>query len=116
MKVLRVEHPVSGQGPYTHGGLNGPALQYMSQCYSKISNPDPDDDGLRGVAGYSFGFKSLDQLHDWFSVRVLRALMHRVGFAVVEYEIEERYVLFGGKQIAFDKQYATKVGEVEFTK
>lgn len=97
MKVYRVQTP-AGEGPYA-SGIAWELLQPHQCC---DNHPAPRNDGLSDFTGqHRFGFRSLEQLHAWFSP-MERDALRAMGFSMAIYEVEECRVKFGGKQIAFE--------------
>lgn len=107
MRIVRMEHARSHLGPYQHQEVQS----HVCHCYDPQQHPSPWDDGINGVqgtttfrsysySGYRFGFRTLQELLDWFGHTVLEALFGQ-DFHVVEYEVEPEWVMLGGKQVAF---------------
>lgn len=118
VKVFRVEN-ARGEGPYLAMGLeqstwaSGPHLD-------STGRPGPGaDEGLKTwlknqpvelndifcctpLKPYSFGFKSLDQLFNWFDSNE-RLKLKQLGFDVVVYIVESKDVIEGTKQVIFKK-------------
>lgn len=107
MLVYRVQTE-SGEGPY----ISGKAIDLLQPHQRCDDHPAPRNDGVGDYYDFhgthKFGFKSLEQLHAWFSsyeCDVLRSM----GFVMATYEVAEMRVRFGGKQIAFEYSEAQLV-------
>jgi len=126
--ILRVEDK-SGKGPYVNGawGLWAADDDYAWN-FDAVSHPPPCNDALlREYAidngtetdaydhqfndffrPYRFGFLDANQYKNWFShikdeeVSKMRLL----GYVLSTYEVDEKYLVVGTKQIAFKKQNA----------
>ncbi|CAH7382555.1 conserved hypothetical protein [Vibrio chagasii] len=73
--------------------------------------PMPEDDGIAkgDIKPYHlFAFESYSDVERWFwsADMALGALM---GAVIVEYEVLDTFVLFGGRQVAFDSREAERV-------
>lgn len=114
MKVYRWENE-NGRGPYIGGNLRlGNILRRRHN--DRKYYPNPSHDGL----GYIYpaevcGFRSLRQMHKWFSPDDIRLLM-RYGYKLVVYDVDEENIRFGRKQIVFNKEEAKPVREVKLRK
>lgn len=104
MIVYRVEN-ASGVGPY-HGSMWHP-----SRHQNKLTHPNPMwDEGMceewaRRVGGmygsqYVFGFKSMEQLHEWFNAEELEHV-REYKYDIVAFEVAETDVIMGERQLAF---------------
>lgn len=105
MLVYRVQLE-SGEGPYA-SGIAWDLLQPHQRCEN---HPAPYHDNIgEGFSGtHRFGFKSLEQLHAWFSSYECDCL-RAMGFILATYAVAECHVRFGGKQIAFEYSEAQLV-------
>lgn len=94
-RLYRVEHIENGRGPYNIG-IDMGDLNYHT---SNFNRPIPLEDGINNVPEhYHFGFKSLQQLYDWFG-EFYEALKDE--FHIVVYETEN--FIEGQFQVCFDK-------------
>ena len=64
----------------------------------------PNSDGIETskVQGKVFGFRTLKQFRAWFNASERKDL-RKAGFVLRVYDIEERWVLHGGKQLCFER-------------
>lgn len=90
------------QGPYTmyDGWMskdNG--YKFYSTSYDPVNQPEPVDDGLKHTFAVIYGFKSKEQLFDWFCTDLYG--LHFAGFMVSTYEVPLEDVNFGRKQLNF---------------
>lgn len=70
--------------------------------------PVPDEDGMLNVSyGLLYGFKDIEQFLKWF--RDDMAVLDWSGFALAEYEVPEKDIVYGNSQIAFSKENATLI-------
>lgn len=101
--VFRVQN-FSGKGPY-----NASDESWQDKPHSRISRcPGPHEDNIRiyelerqtGISSHKwlFGFKSLQQLHTWFTDSELQNLK-KIGFEPCE--IKAYLVAYGQKQVVF---------------
>lgn len=105
MKIYRIEN-LSGKGPYSKASV-------VWREYSSKPRPVPEDDGEELKKLYESadfikhicGFKSLKQLFYWFSPRELGKLK-KMGYYIVEFEVERGEVKFGKHQVMFPKEKA----------
>lgn len=119
MKAYRLEHKRLGVGPYQF--LNyGPSLSEKNDWQAAIEliediegrnwefhndrRPMPYYDGFQwnGCDRYFYGFKSLDQLIDWFGAQAIE-LLEMAGFHLVELEVNPELVEYGTRQIRWLK-------------
>lgn len=111
VKVYRVEHAETRTGPYNTWGTT---IEDMVQDHanSLSEHPGPCDDGLEDVDSFVhfFGFEKPEHLTDWFEEKYLK-ILHQEGFVRSTYAVKKRYVLFGGRQLVFEKDYAELVKE-----
>lgn len=123
MRVFRIEHPKCGVGPYN-------AMHHLSDFEESMlldriltealnandwdteSTPTPEHDGITGHdSSFYFGFDSIDQMYDWFGHRAMAVFSEH--YHVVEYEIPEGpHIKVGGRQVAFRKHKAARIGVV----
>jgi hypothetical protein len=107
MYVYRLED-ADGLGPYATGHAYNFAL-----CGKQHPDPKYDIKGWNAVytsqsMQYHFGFRTLDDLTEWFYARALTGLYSR-GQRIVKYKISKWDVLMGTRQLAFEKRKAEKV-------
>jgi hypothetical protein len=101
MLIYRVENP-SKRGPYA---------SWAMLDYDQGTQPAPYDDGLKTVEPREFfGFKSLEQLTEWFSERN-REYLHNAGFRVRVYKCPDHVVRHGNRQIVFP-MFDSEVSEI----
>ena len=99
MTVLRIEHKEHKHGPYTQG-LTYRKFRYMHQTEA---HPNAEMEGLQRTSDHYFGFKTMDQLHSWFSKRELN-LLHKANFHVVTYRMLRTHMQYSKKQAIFIKE------------
>lgn len=121
MKVWRVAGQ-DGKGFY-FTEVNGTV---MSSAVSKMigrdissmtdQHPRPDDDGIQNVTTSDhFAFASLEQLHAWFDKEMFIASCKQ-GALLEIWEVEERYVKKGRKQVCFHRKKAKRIEVVKLEK
>lgn len=103
MKIYRIESD-KGIGPYKS------SFNFDLDIHNDDNHPGPcqEHDNIlnnfqKGV--HYFGFESIKQLKEWFSLEELEELYDEY-FDLIEYKINKYHVLFGNKQIMFDKSNA----------
>lgn len=89
----------------TNMGFMGTYLQ-NEDLYFKY-RPLPHDDGIKSLIRryHLFGFSSLDELNSWFLPADL-VMGTNLSAKLCVYEINKNNVIFGGRQIVFDKRKA----------
>lgn len=102
MKVFRIEHPESGQGPFTHDAGRG---RFASDAMVYLVEPQEMCSHLRSGSGYHYAFESMPILMAAIQSFVL---LREYGFHISVYDSNEHIVLPDG-QVAFDLDKATKV-------
>ena len=106
LTVYRVEHK-DGRGPY-HQDFDDPHKGYIAL----ERTPAPWEDGIPYFpAYYRFGFKSLDQLYDWF-IEEERERLKRKGFLIRLFKVKSHLVIKGRKQLVFDRDASICIGEL----
>lgn len=121
MLVYRIEHTVTGQGPYNPGVLPeehraphaklkaNPSMSYWDR---KDAQPVPEDDGLPPQWGFPaelfFGFDSPEALAAWFGEDYVEKAA-AAGFVAAVYYVPFSKVLVGGHQVAFPRADAHRV-------
>lgn len=104
MIVYRIEHPETNRGPYHGQGFGGP-LSFLCDAHDgDADHPTPQWDGIDNfTSNHVCGFKSLSDLKLWFKGYLPEIFHH--GWKVYRINIPEKRILFGEKQIAFEKEY-----------
>lgn len=101
-KFFRVEHTISGRGPYNHDWCNGPMLvieELFHVDYDSDKHVNPFHDGLKEFQQgcHLSGFKSMAQLKRWFgSEKKIWKIFYDYGFTIKLYETPNRWD--GGSQ------------------
>lgn len=106
MFIWRIENR-DGKGPYMTDRVNGLGLTGEEHHPGPMGDV-PEFYRTRNYNLYFFGFKSLSDLRNWFHPTAISRL-YKDGFKIVKYKVEKKYVLKGGKQVAFLKNKATMV-------
>lgn len=104
MYVYRVE-TLDGCGPYNGSkDVKFPSLGVL--------HPGPRQDGIRDFDScvHHFGFASIEDFQNWFGLRFIRRNLFKAGFVLNKYRIRKEYVVVGGRQVAFEKKKAKRVG------
>lgn len=106
MIIYRVENK-DGDGPY----IKGFTLMWDNSRQSRETNPSPQEDptlanaiasqGIN-VSQFRFGFKTLEQLEQWFSAEEL-ARLKALGFEVKQ--VQAQLVIEGDSQILFKRAH-----------
>ena len=115
MKVYRWEN-AKGYGPYIDNNISlGDTLR--RRHHDTKYHPGPcQDGGLEHIYPTEVcGFRSLRQMHKWFSPDDIK-LMMRYRYKLVVYDIDEEDIRFGRKQVVFKKKEAKPVREVKLRK
>lgn len=104
MKVFRIESK-EFKGPYS-----GTTSYIKHNRWSKRSDrirPGPSEDGIENLYNDDFfGFESLEQLTKWFTKQD-RKSFSKNGMYLSVYNVSEKYVKKGTKQVAFKIDKAT---------
>lgn len=113
MLVWRIENSEDRIGPYNSqgrkyhtgedSGLIGDVydLGRSSYGYERISHKTPDEDGIGWVSQGEFcGFKTLQQLTEWFPWYIIDRL-YRVDFSIVTYNVPMEDIRTGRNQLVF---------------
>lgn len=117
MKVYRVEHRTTKLGPYWDlentpvGMSNEHTNEYTHPCliFEKWDKVAMVHEFL--YKPYTkFGFQSLESLKKWFNGWLDILVIH--GFMIVEYDVSERNIVIGSKQVFFKKKSYTKRYEI----
>lgn len=130
MQVFRVEHKVTGAGPYrfsdrdnSHfrdeggavgwgGGDRYPCFRRDTKLYKNFLVKEGRS--WDSLAQYSFGFESMKQLQNWFHTKIARNALIKDGFVIAVYDVSDEYVTKGGKQIVFRKDKSTLLNHISF--
>lgn len=112
MKIFRVEHCKTGDGPFSRDGHN------LCEVYGSdyvVEHRPPRDDGMRKFdrSNLSFGCLSLEDVFFWFEDYFNWLQAH--GFVVRVFEINDPDLVEtsrSGKQCAFPKGKAVMVEEI----
>lgn len=122
-RIYRIEHCLTGNGPYQNLATADVDLLAMVERHANDSKSHPvytEDTFIKGCSlcpdseyldsliefhGWSFGFKTMYQLRDWFSDTEL-AILHHHGFNLVVYELNSDSACNLRKQSVFDKKKA----------
>lgn len=114
MLVYRIEHPITGQGPYSRfdGTYDMQALGellFESHGLSK-EHPGPFEDNLRDFTtryhAY-FACASLELLQEWF--KDFWPWLLELGYTIEVYRVKNYKIGKSGKQLAFDVETSKKV-------
>lgn len=103
MRVLRIED-ANGLGPYH-------STTVLCNPYPECQ-PGPFDDGFERIYNnFKFGFLTDDQLLNWFDPSVERCkdyweILSDCNYNIVEFEVDDCYVVKGKNQIQFDRDEA----------
>lgn len=105
--IYRVEHKIlkSSENGFFEGPYRG--THTMDHWAKKDHNgskrtPRPSQDGLIGFSEKMvFGFKSMDQVKDWFSRSELKNLK-QLDFVVGVYKVSFKKIKRGKKQLVFE--------------
>lgn len=126
MKIYRIEN-ADGDGPYNAAYKPGGLLYQMhtedddGPITAHETHPSPWADiasfASRHEGKYRFGFKSMEQLTQWFGPRA-RKLLESYSFELVEYEVPDKFILPGYRQVAYHPLHAeqvkrTPIGEIK---
>ena len=113
MIVYRVENE-EGKGPYRDRSPSEFRDDMVDRHSCCPDHPLPEDDGLLAIhklgLEISYGFSSLESLHEWFSEYELE-MLYNEGYVIQTYEASE--VHKGEHQVVFAKQTAVYVGEYD---
>lgn len=123
VKVYRFENAI-GEGPYI-----GSPVTSLSYHTLTTGHPPPSYERLRnenektietdsfnlqnafetkfGVQSFLCAFKSMEQLHNWFSFGEIY-LMEDLGYNLTAYLIPKTHIMYGGKQVLIHKEYKIK--------
>jgi hypothetical protein len=107
MLVYRIEHRITGLGPYWGAKVKG-LLTYRHACAQH--RPTPIVDSKIGNVwnrldydeqeSYKFGFDSIKKLDKWFCLSNQKEL-HNYGYVVKVYEVDEKHTCTSKYQTIF---------------
>lgn len=103
LRVYRWEDS-EGVGPYTGRGDSIFTPDAIGdRTFTEKRWPLPNDDGIEHVESNAvFGFSSVAQARAWFNVHE-RIHLRAHGFRLVVYEVQERFVSHGRRQVCFER-------------
>jgi len=105
--VYRVEHSVTGEGPYIRSNrdTNWDAVPGLHRAHNMSdAHPGPYADDVVGRKlrdEHSFGFSSREQLDKWF--KGFKKKLHTAGFVIRVFEAPEDTTVISGHQTIFVK-------------
>ena len=114
MRVYRIEWK-DGIGPYRSSGRTGEVCDFAYTLRQRHNGdpdrPSPSVDGLVCPFWneYHFGFRSLASFRRWFAGLLVE--LEQLEYKLLVYEVPKGFVEQGKKQLAFNKDKATKVAE-----
>jgi hypothetical protein len=110
-RVYRVEHEKTGEGPYNSGHYLQQMMNWEAERrgVARHHHPAPMNDGISmSKLSYEvFGFKSFEQYQDWFAG--YEDWLHTNGYVLAVYETWTEGILYGERQLAFDREKSVKV-------
>ncbi len=109
MIVYRVEHSITGDGPYKDPEM----ITRKIHGWEDKNHPSPYHDGIYSFAGMRFGFVTLEKTLEWFSS--LQAYLQVRGFQISVYVTNVVKLSKSGKQCAFEYDDALLVGVVDWS-
>ena len=110
MRFFRIEHCLTGKGPYNSEDVNQELWNEKSS--NKKFRPVPEMDFSRcdvdlfydKEKSYLSGFDSVEQLKKWFSQNEIRKLKN-LSFNLYKVKVkDDAYVLKGSSQVAFEEE------------
>lgn len=108
MIVLRIEHSETKDGVYR--GQNKIGFDH-----NDVEHPNPYQDGLledtEYRSEYIFGFKSTEQLNNWFNKEDRKELA-RGGFNMCFYEVKKKHIRISNHQLMFIEDKAERIASV----
>lgn len=119
MLIYRIEK-IGDRGPYSTDGMA--EYERFATAHDYYLHPTPDEDGLPSPyslrskwSPYRFGFRTKDQLKNWFHSSTGRVAMARCGWKPYVFELDGRRhkVLHGFKQCMFNREVARMVAELD---
>ena len=112
MKIYRVQTKAN-TGPYACS-INVIKHNVYS-AWSMNIRPGPREDGIEKFYNHHFGFADIDDLTCWFNRNDRRA-MKKAKMSIFVYDIDEKFVKIGMKQVAFVYSKAKKIDEIDVLK
>jgi len=115
MLVYRVELETDLSGPYSGSrSYYFPESLYWKLRSSRHPGPFEDFSNSDKVNKFLenkaiFGFESLHDLKEWF--HGMRATLHKQGYVIGIYAIDNRYVFKGRHQVMFRKEMTTRISQ-----
>lgn len=116
MKILRIENPL-GYGIHSYKkyhkypyNLNIRRSQYLKDGTERKQHPDTESFWSDITKDHYYGFEKKEHLDIWCSPVEIGWYLAN-DFKINVYEIDERYVLKGKRQVAFLKHKAILIGE-----
>ncbi|WNA15677.1 hypothetical protein XaC1_34 [Xanthomonas phage XaC1] len=85
--------------------LNG--YSRLNLCTSIDYMPEPESDGISDCGGWHFGFKDLEQFEMFFNGDINN--LEWSGYTIAVYEVPEKSVQLGGKQLCFIMQHSVLI-------
>ena len=112
MFVYRVEHKETRHGPYCTDlqPPDGVGRLLVETHTNPATHPIEYELLDPSMAAWRYGFESLYLLERWFEGFL--DLLHEEGFRVMQYEVPQRYVRHGTRQLRFDPDQAEFLGPV----
>lgn len=125
MLVYRVEHKVTGLGPYhSRSNCDFPLetrqrlFNIVRKYFLKRHHVAPSDDMGHGsgfnLYGWLFGFKDEKSLTKWFDDALGVKGLQNLGFRVRMYEVPDNCVKFMKSQVCFHPDDSTRIAEHSF--
>lgn len=118
MLVYRIENGL-GEGPYCS---NSKISLKLSNYHIGLDRaPSPESDGIKGFnpfngpvidTDYIFGFESIESLKSWF-IKPERYGLAGEGYVCTLYEVDEKNVIFGKKQLVYNKTCASVIKYID---
>lgn len=102
--VFRVEDE-DGVGPYSKSGVG-------LDVDNTDHHPTPCDDNISLRYDHNCAFQTLDQLRSWFSNANDLGILVVKGFTCNVYSVPVDHVMFGSKQVTFNKLFAEKISNI----
>ncbi len=114
MRLYRIEHAMTHEGPYKHLGTRNEHTEITDQMVrhhnnDRVEHPTPWNDGIKESFYYdgkcNCAFRAIEDLEEWFDPYL--AELSRLGFVIAEIQVDERYTRSGKKQTVYMPHYAT---------
>lgn len=101
IKVYRVEHKETGEGPYRAWDNTQPELA-MCYAHAELGHPPPTHDGIETMERTDYcGFASREALDKWF--HGWKTKLHKWGYHITVYDVPLELVKFGRTQVVFER-------------